>query len=157
MQIHESSSGTQSPLSLELRRTYAATPERVYRAWTTAAELSRWWQPMAGGPPAEVLELDVRPGGNLKVILSGPNGPRTVSGTYIEVSPSRRLLFTWLWDGHPESKRTTVTVEFSAAVGGGCDLVFRHEGFPGQNMVDQHKKGWSAILDSLPAFLSATA
>ena len=47
---------------LRLERTFAAPRERVFRAWTDAAELSRWFAP-TDEHKTKVVALDVRVGG----------------------------------------------------------------------------------------------
>ena len=42
-------------------RSFAAPRERVWRAWTEAASLARWWGPK--GCTLRVIKLDLRPGG----------------------------------------------------------------------------------------------
>lgn len=152
MQLPQSPDGAAAPLSLELHRTYPAAPERIFRAWVTPTELVRWWKGPTG-EPFRVIAMDPRPGGAYEFEVLTCTGSRTVGGTYLEVSPPRRLVFTWLWNGHPETKRTTVTIELSARADGGTDLVLRHVGFPDQNMVNQHTQGWSAMLRFLAAKL----
>lgn len=46
--------------TIRVSRTYTAKVERVWRAWTGAEAVTRWWGPQ--GWAATVHEMDVRPG-----------------------------------------------------------------------------------------------
>ncbi|MBI1290560.1 SRPBCC domain-containing protein [bacterium] len=144
------------PLETTVRRTFAASPDRVFRAWTTASELTQWFCPDPK-VPCECRELDPRVGGHYSLTVVGSKGPRTVSGEYLEVTPPSRLVFTWLWDGHPDTKLTTVTLTFERTAEGGCALTLHHARFPDQNMADEHRKGWTALLSTLAGSLGEVA
>lgn len=51
-------------------RTVAATPEAVWRAWTDAALVRRWWGPTGFTCPR--ADMDVRIGGTSHVTMQGP-------------------------------------------------------------------------------------
>jgi uncharacterized protein YndB with AHSA1/START domain len=50
-------------MSITLQRTYDAPPETIWRLWTTADGIERWWSP--DGFTTDVQQLDLRPGGAL--------------------------------------------------------------------------------------------
>ena len=52
---------TVTPVTLRLRRTFAAPRERVFRAWTVPEEMKQWKAP--GDMTTPVAEVDLRPGG----------------------------------------------------------------------------------------------
>src|SRR5437899_986456 len=94
---------------MQLTRLVAASPEEVFEAWTRAEILGRWFAP--GLLSASVPELDARPGGRFRVEMHDPLGVTyVVSGTYREVEPNQRLVFTWAWEG-VQSPETLVSVE----------------------------------------------
>lgn len=137
------------PLSLELRRRLAASPERVFRAWTEPELVRQWWR-MSEQHRCVLAEIDLRVGGTYRMQVEAPGGASlpVITGTYQEVTPPRRLVFTWRWAHHPMEKETLVTVEFLAA-DSGCELVIRHERFPDVTMRNQHEEGWCAVLAML--------
>ena len=55
------------PYELVVERTFAASPERLWRCWTTP-EVARWWSPR--GWSAAVHELDVRVGGRWRYSIA---------------------------------------------------------------------------------------
>jgi uncharacterized protein YndB with AHSA1/START domain len=78
---------------LVLTRLIAAPREKVYRAWTEAALLKKWFAPKPYTTP--VAELDVRPGGANFIVMRGPDGKDLPNrGVYLEVVPNQRLVFT---------------------------------------------------------------
>ena len=82
-----------STSTIILTRTVAATPERVFAAWTDAEELAGWWWPQLGGT---TYDVDARLGGWFRI--HSPGIRATVTGVYTEVDPPRRLVFTWRWE-----------------------------------------------------------
>jgi uncharacterized protein YndB with AHSA1/START domain len=140
--------------SLTLSRHYPVGPEKVWRACTDPEAVKKWWGPGPGEPVA-AAELDVRLGGKFRIVFGGPNGKEhECAGTYKEVVPNRRLVFTWSWPRTTPERISIVTIVFKAA-GGGTDLVFTHEQLFDEKVRDDHKRGWSSSLDKLEAFLAA--
>jgi uncharacterized protein YndB with AHSA1/START domain len=81
------------PRTLTLTRYIAAPPEKVYRAWTDADVLKRWFAPKPSETPH--AELDVRPGGASLVVMRGPDGQDMPNrGVYLDVQANRRLVVT---------------------------------------------------------------
>ena len=142
--------------SLTLSRRYPVAPEKVYRAWTDPKAVSRWWGP-GPGEPVSLADLDVRVGGRFRIVFGGPDGRmHECAGTYKEVVPNKKLVFTWSWPNTTPERISVVTIEFRAT-GKGTDLVFKHEQLFDEKVRDDHKRGWSGTLDKLDAFLKAAA
>jgi uncharacterized protein YndB with AHSA1/START domain len=78
---------------LVLTRLIDAPREKLYRAWTDAELLKRWFAPKPWTTPH--AELDVRPGGASLVVMRSPGGnDMPCPGVYLEVVPNQRLVFT---------------------------------------------------------------
>ena len=142
------------PIEAVVRRRFSHPPERIFRAWVSPNEICHWFRvdPKA---TCECLELNSTPGGRYAFRMGGIMPARLVSGEYLEVQPTSRLSFTWLWEGHPAEKSTVVTVTLEPAPGNATDLTIRHTRFPDQNMADEHGKGWTKTLDMLEALLAS--
>jgi uncharacterized protein YndB with AHSA1/START domain len=139
--------------SLNLQRHYPVAPEKVWRAWTDPEAVKRWWGPMPG-EPVSVAELDVRVGGRFRIVFGGPEGKdNECAGTYKEVVPNRKLVFTWSWPNTTPDRISVVTIELVRS-GSGTDLLFRHEQLFDEAARDGHKRGWTGSLDKLGEFLS---
>ena len=119
----------------------AASPARIYELLTDADLLVEWMAPLA--------ELDPTPGGAL--CWTHVNGD-SVIGTFVELVPARRIVFTFGWDRAdvgiaPGS--TTVEIDLRPR-GEGTELRLVHRGLAGP-MADAHRGGWVNYLDRLAA------
>jgi uncharacterized protein YndB with AHSA1/START domain len=138
--------------SLTLSRHYPVAPEKVWRAWTDPQAVKRWWGPTPG-EPVSLAELDVRVGGRFRIVFGGPDGKlHECAGTYKEVVPNQKLVFTWSWPNSTPERVSVVTIEFRAT-GKGTDLLFKHEQLFDEAARDGHKRGWTGALDKLEQFL----
>lgn len=78
--------------SLVITRTLAAPRELVFRAFTEAERLGRWWGPK--GLKIEVQRLDLRPGGLFHYAMVHPDGTRWWGRfEFREISPPQRLIW----------------------------------------------------------------
>ena len=78
---------------LVLTRVFNAPRERVWKAWTDPNQVAQWWGPAGFTNPR--CEVDVRPGGVLRIDMRGPDGTvYPMSGVYREVVSPERLVFT---------------------------------------------------------------
>jgi uncharacterized protein YndB with AHSA1/START domain len=138
-----------APLRLRLERVIRTDRERAFAAWTRP-ELLREWSAPEGMTIEEGGELDLRVGGHWRVVMVEPSGTRHEAfGTYREITPPERLVYTHAWrQGSGSSPETTLTVEF-LAVPGGTRVVLTQEGFASPQSRDGHVEGWSSSLDQL--------
>ena len=100
---------------LTLKRTFDAPREIVFKAWTEAGLMAKWWGPYLWSNP--ICELDARPGGAIYIIMRGPgNVDSPMKGVFNEVDAPRRLVFTTSAledeDGNPQIENIN-TVTFS--------------------------------------------
>jgi uncharacterized protein YndB with AHSA1/START domain len=137
--------------TLRLVRRIPAARDRVFRAWTDPEVIRRWWVPFEGySVPA--AEVDLRVGGSYRLTMRSAKGEVfSLVGTYREVRPPHRLVYTWEWEGGPDGE-TVVTVEFRD-LGEATEVVLTHAGFPGPPARDRHREGWNGVLDRLAAAL----
>ncbi|MHB8384748.1 MAG: SRPBCC family protein [Candidatus Binataceae bacterium] len=78
---------------LVLTRIFDVPRDLVFRAWTDPKQVAQWWGPSGFTNP--VCELDVRPGGALRVHMRAPDGTvYPMSGVYQEINPPERLVFS---------------------------------------------------------------
>ena len=138
--------------SLVLKRRIKAAPEKVYEAWTKPEQMTRWWG-VTDNPKPPVAETDLRVGGRFRVQFWDPkNEHHSVSGTYREVVPNRKLSFSWAWQSTPE-RESLVTIDLNP-VNDGTMLTLTHEQFFSEKARDDHGRGWSMALDRLEALLA---
>ena len=113
-------------VTLEVRRTFAASRQRVFDAWSSAEALKRWHAP----DNAVVLDagVDFRVGGRYHVQMRGNDGSlHLVGGEYREIQPPTRIVLTWRWQSNPAATVSLVTVEFIER-GAETEIVLTHEG-----------------------------
>ena len=139
--------------TLRLTRTFAAPRKKVFRAWTEPEALKKWWGPEGYATP--LAEVDLRVGGRYRLGMRKlPKGNLFyLVGTYREVRPPEKLVYTWVWEGQPDLGETLVTVEFRD-LGDATEVVLTHELFPNEKVRDDHNTGWSSCLDRLAKALS---
>ena len=91
-----SSSTTSPPASSEreliFTRTIDAPRALVWAAWTDPKHVAQWWGPKEFTNP--VCELDVRPGGAIRIDMRGPDGTvYPMAGIYQAIVAPERLVF----------------------------------------------------------------
>jgi uncharacterized protein YndB with AHSA1/START domain len=147
------------PDSLTLTRLLDAPREVVWQAWTDPQQLAQWWGPH--GFTAPVVELDVKPGGQLRIDMQGPDGTiYPALGEFNEVAePERLVLTTRAVDGDGQTlieARSTVTLDDD---GGKTKLTVVIEVVhvaPGaEEAAAGAEEGWNQTLDRLVEFVSA--
>lgn len=132
--------------SIVLTRTLDASPEQVFRAFTDAQELSRWWTTSA--------ESDARPGGAFSYVFEfdDPSRNHTYAGAYRDVVANERVSFPW----QGSTGETTVDVRLRPREGG-TEVTLTHagwgEGADADEAVAIHEQGWAFFLDNLVAHL----
>lgn len=78
---------------LVLTRTINAPRGLVFQAWINPVHLARWWGPHGFTNP--VCELDVRPGGAIRIDMQAPDGTvYPMKGSFQEVQEPDRIVFT---------------------------------------------------------------
>jgi uncharacterized protein YndB with AHSA1/START domain len=139
--------------SLTLKRRLKAPPAKVFDAWADPQKLVLWFGPAHTVQDSVRAQMDVRPGGRFRVQFSTDEGEsHEVGGTYKELVPDKRLVFTWAWHTTPE-RESLVTITL-APDGDGTLLTLHHEQFFDEQARDGHQRGWTGTLEKLGRFLS---
>jgi uncharacterized protein YndB with AHSA1/START domain len=110
----------------------AASCETVFALLTEPAQMKTWL--------ADLVDADCRPGGIFRV--TGPRGA-SIEGTYLEVVPNRKVVFTW--GGVEGLAPRASTVEFRLDPHDrGTLLRLRHHGLP-KSRVEPNRRGWTVF------------
>jgi uncharacterized protein YndB with AHSA1/START domain len=143
------------PDLLRLERTFNASAEAVFEAWTSSEVLRRWW-PAGSDWETPVAEVDVRVGGRLRLVMRNPDGEEFGgSGEYVEITRPERLVFTWTWDGREGHEGTQlVEVEFRERGDGTTTVVLTNRGLKDEESKRSHRQGWEASFDNLDRVLA---
>jgi len=80
-------------MEVNFTRVFDAPRRLVFKAWTDPKRVAQWWGPTGFTNPR--CELDVRPGGAIRIDMRAPDGTvYPMSGVYQEIVEPERLVFT---------------------------------------------------------------
>ena len=145
-----------SDRELVVTRTFNGPARIVFEAWTKPELFKRWWVPKSMGMSLRSCEMDVRVGGKYRLEFE-PDGI-AFFGTYLEVTPHSRLV--WTNEEGEGGPVTSVTFEEK----GGKTLLVLHELYPSKEALDAAGTGGAdatietfAQLDELLVTLGASS
>ena len=132
--------------ALVVRKTIAATPERLFVAWTEPDALRQWWGP--DGVTCIDPQVDLRVGGRYRIGNRLPDGSLLwIVGEFEAVEPPHRLVYTWRLESVAERvERVTVRFERREA---GTEVVVTHARIATEAERDRHRHGWEGCLAGL--------
>ena len=122
----------------------AAAPSDVFPYFAEAEKLAAW--------KAVTAQAHAVPGGTFRMDVTGRGD--VAIGSYLEVDPPHRVVFTWAWEGDttPGSKPGLVEVTLTPD-GDGTLVRLIHRGVAPENQ--QHSAaGWAHYLDRLARAVS---
>src|SRR5512144_2500796 len=125
-----------SDLELVVTRTVNAPAHLVFEAWTKADLFRRWWVPKSYGLNLVSCEMDVRVGGQYHLAFLHEGSTMEFFGTYLEVTPPSRLVWT---NDEGDAGQTVTTVTFNET--GGKTLLVVHDLYPSAEAVDTGSTG----------------
>ena len=142
----------QSP-SLTLKRKLSAPAAKVFAAWTDPEKIIHWFGPAETAGGSVRADMDVRVGGRFRISFKDQDGEyHEVGGTYREIVPNERLVFSWAWHSTPE-RESLVTITLKRD-GDATMLTLHHERFFDDKARDGHERGWTGTLEKLARYLS---
>ena len=143
--------------TVRVRRTIAAPPERVYRAWLDPELMSRWFAPAEF--TVRKAEVDERVGGRLRVWHADGEG-NDVGGAeseIVELVPGERIVLRWQFVGPDRATdpalTSRLTITFTPTPDG-TQLDLTHDRLGGlrdrfPEIAQGVRRGWESALDSL--------
>lgn len=139
---------------LRLSRIFHAPRETVFKAWSSAEHVKRWFSPETYTVPDARVQMHA--GGAFDICMRSPTGEEQwTRGTFIEVTPHASLVIDMLVTDQTgkELMRAYTEVEFSDALGGTRMDVTQTYTFIDPTMaapmVAGAKEGWRTTLDKL--------
>lgn len=136
------------PNTIRLHRVIATTPDKVYRAFVESDAVASWLPPY--GFLCTVHELNAKVGGHHKMSFRNftTGASHTFGGTYLELAPGERLVYTDTFDDPslPGEMRVTVTLN---AVSTGTEIHITQEDVPDMIPADACYLGWQDSLHKL--------
>ena len=137
---------------LVVSRLFAAPREAVFKAWSSAEHIKRWFSPEHLSVPE--AEIDFRPGGVFAVCMRMPNGAESwMRGAFTEIVAPERLGFTCevIVDGKSRFS-VAPNVVFTAEHGGTRMTVnqsYEIHDDAYRSAVQGSNEGWRTTLDKL--------
>jgi len=142
----------QSGQMLRIERTFSASAEEVFDAWTSPEVMRRWFHP---GPDwsTPTAEVDLRVGGKVQVVMRKPDGTEAgARGGFTVIDRPHRLVMTWTFDDDPSNEQL-IELSFSEAEGLTTVLMV-NSGISTDARRDAQDWGWNGCLDQLGSLLA---
>ena len=141
-----------SERELVVTRTVDAPARIVFEAWTKADLFRRWWVPKSYGLVLLSCEMDVRVGGQYRLVFRHEDSTMEFFGTYLEVTPHSRLV--WTNEESDDGGRTVTTVTFDERAG--KTLLVVHDLYPSKEALETGSTGaLPEALDQLDDLLAS--
>ena len=146
-----------SPVTVRVTHRYTAPAERVFDAWLTPSQASRFLFATRTG---NIMRCEINPvvGGEFFVTDRRPtaDGDESVMdlehrGTYVEIDRPKRLVFDFSVPPYSEEP-TRVTLDFAPVGPTGCEITLTHEmgDTPMAHAYElQSIRGWTKMLEKL--------
>jgi glutathione S-transferase len=144
---------SQLETSLQISRTFPAPRDRVFHAWTDAKQFAMWFHPTAEYTTV-ITRLDLRVGGAYRLEMHHKDGGvHKLTGTYEQIQPPEKLVFTWKWQREDALPESLVTVEFRD-LGGSTEVNITHVKLFNAEDREKHNHGWIGCLVQLQSYLA---
>jgi uncharacterized protein YndB with AHSA1/START domain len=154
-----------SDREIVITRTFNGPPRIVFDAFTRPEHVRRWWAPKTRNVSIVSIDADLRVGGRYRYVLEhGKQGTFAFSGTYREIAPPSRLVYTEVFEpsaqGGDESGAAVVTVTFEDR--GGKTLFVSRSLFPSKEVLDMvlatgMEGGMRETMDQLDELVASIA
>lgn len=113
-------------------------PDTAFALITRPERLRRW--------QAVAARVDLRVGGEYRWTITPGH---SAAGTFTEIEPGKRIVFTWDWEGSTASAGAASTVTITLdSVDGGTNVRLVHEGLSPEAAAG-HTEGWNHYFERL--------
>ena len=136
---------------LVIERTFAASAEEAFDAWTSPEVMRRWFH---CGPDWDtpVAEVDLRVGGRVRVRMRRPEGRESeASGEYLIIERPHRLVMSWTFGEEPSNEQL---IELSYSESDGSTTVrMINSGISTDERLGSQEEGWRGCFEQLERLL----
>jgi uncharacterized protein YndB with AHSA1/START domain len=134
--------------TVKLHRVFAASPEKVFKAFTDADAMASWLPPY--GFVCKVHHMDFKIGGTYKMSFTNftTGKKHSFGGKYLEIVPDKLLKYTDQFDDPNLPGEMITTIELKKVLCG-TELFATQEGIPDAIPVEMCYLGWQESLDKL--------
>ncbi len=149
-----------SDTELVITRTFRAPPHRVYEVWTNPTHVAAWWAPASHGCAVASAVAEVAVGGAYRYVTRVASGDEfAFIGTYLELSPPTRIVYTQTFEPMAHLGEAVVTVTFDAQPDG-TTFMRSVERYPSKDVLDGAlasgmESGARETMDQLDAIAAA--
>lgn len=143
---------------LNIERTFEASQEDVFNAFTQPEIMSQWFHPFPKGKSK--VEADFRVGGKYRIEMQPetdiePDEACSENefvhyGEYLEIDEPNRLVFSWIKDDFVDYSIVSLTFE---ATGDNKTLLKLEHKVPAE-LIAPHNEGWTGCLQNLERHLA---
>jgi uncharacterized protein YndB with AHSA1/START domain len=132
---------------LRIERTFAASAEDVFDAWTSPEVMRRWFHCLPDWETPEA-HVDLRVGGQVRVVMRRPDGTEAgMQGEYRLIERPHRLVMSWTFDDEPSNEQL-IELSFSESEGS-TTVVMVNSGISTDGRRDAQDAGWQGCFDEL--------
>ena len=140
---------------VNIDRTFDASREEVWNAWTDPAQLAEWWGPGGFHTPIDSIDLDLRAGGHLHLTMVQTENGSEYPVRFQVVELVERELLVLYSPAQPELGLTTDTTTRIEFLEEGARTRIRLTDGPYEGeMAKMADMGWSDQFDKLDGLLS---
>jgi uncharacterized protein YndB with AHSA1/START domain len=137
---------------VRIERSFAASAEEVFDAWTSPEVMRRWFHPAPDWDTPEA-DVDLRVGGKVRVVMRRPDGREfAAQGEYTLIDRPHRLVMTWTFQDDPSNEQL-IELSFSESEGSTAVLMV-NSGISTDERRDSQGEGWRRCLDELERVLA---
>ena len=136
---------------MRMQKTIAASPERVFAAWTEPNQLQQWWGPK--DIRCVSAEVELRVGGQYRIANELPDGKILwIGGEFEVIERPHLLVYTWIVEtDNPTKERVSVRFNQHEI---GTEIVLTHDLIASDTIRDQHQLGWTGCFSGLVEYLA---
>jgi len=138
--------------AVRIERTFAATAEDVFDAWTSPEVMRRWFHPAPDWETPEA-EVDLCVGGRVRVVMRKPDDTEAEAhGEFTLIDRPHRLVMTWTFDDEPSNEQL-IELSFSESEGSTTVLLV-NTGISTGARRDAQDWGWRGCVEQLGRVLA---
>jgi uncharacterized protein YndB with AHSA1/START domain len=137
----------ESGRSLRIERTFRASADAVFDAWTSPEVMRRWLHAGADWETPEA-EVDLRVGGRIRIVMRSPDGREAgMGGEFLLIDRPYRLVMTWTFDDILANEQL-IELTFSETEGS-TTVRLLNTRIATDERRDSQKTGWDECLREL--------
>ena len=143
-----------SDLIVRIERTFKASPEQVFDAWTSP-EVMRRWIHCESDWSTPVAEVDLRVGGRVRVVMRRPDGREgEMEGEYTAIERPHRLEMKWVFHDSPSNEQR-IELTFTETAPGETTAVLLNTRISTDERRASQDEGWRGCLEQLGTMLAS--